>query len=165
MYTASDVNFYNATVSLTRFEYKNIAFCLEKRSSLLQRWRCGRTRKSRRIGSSKKTKKAILKRAILVKKLSRCWSCSRPTPSTRRLFADFFYLSNFCFVRLPFVAVHFNIILKVFFHLSSAFSLFQKFLFYLGRDQRLYFPFHDIGKQCMHTKQQFTTAWLYLAAS
>jgi hypothetical protein len=39
-YNASVVNFYNATGSLARFENKNISFYFEKRSSLLQRWRC-----------------------------------------------------------------------------------------------------------------------------
>jgi hypothetical protein len=50
IYNASVVNFYNATGSLARFENKNILFCFEKRSSLLQRWRC--KFKNRRIGSS-----------------------------------------------------------------------------------------------------------------
>jgi hypothetical protein len=36
-YNASAVKIYNATSSLVRFENKNIFFCLEKRSSLLQR--------------------------------------------------------------------------------------------------------------------------------
>jgi hypothetical protein len=39
-YNASDVNFYNATGSLACCENKNIFFYFEKRSSLLQRWRC-----------------------------------------------------------------------------------------------------------------------------
>jgi hypothetical protein len=42
---------YNTTGSLARFENKNILFYFEKRSSLLQRWRCGCKFKSRRIGS------------------------------------------------------------------------------------------------------------------
>jgi hypothetical protein len=37
---ASVGNFYNATGSLARFENKNAFFYFEKRSSLLQRWRC-----------------------------------------------------------------------------------------------------------------------------
>jgi hypothetical protein len=37
---ASIVNFYNARVSLARFENKNVLFYFEKRSSLPQRWRC-----------------------------------------------------------------------------------------------------------------------------
>jgi hypothetical protein len=37
-YKASVVIFYNATGSLARFE--NIFFVFEKRSNLLQRWRC-----------------------------------------------------------------------------------------------------------------------------
>jgi hypothetical protein len=40
IYSASVVNFYNATGSLARFENKNILFSFEKHSSLLQRWRC-----------------------------------------------------------------------------------------------------------------------------
>jgi hypothetical protein len=51
IYNASVVNFYNATGSLARFENKNILFCFEKRSSLLQRWRCSCKFKNRRIGS------------------------------------------------------------------------------------------------------------------
>jgi hypothetical protein len=39
-YNASAVKNYNATSSLVRSETKNIFFYLEKRSSLLQRWRC-----------------------------------------------------------------------------------------------------------------------------
>jgi hypothetical protein len=39
-YNASVVNFNNATGSLAHFENKNIFFPFEKRSSLLQRWRC-----------------------------------------------------------------------------------------------------------------------------
>jgi hypothetical protein len=50
-YNASAVNFYNATGSLARFESKNIVAYFEKRSSLLQRWRCSCKFKSRRIGS------------------------------------------------------------------------------------------------------------------
>jgi hypothetical protein len=46
-YSASVVNFYNATDSLARFENKIIFFYFEKRSSLLQRCKF----KSRRIGS------------------------------------------------------------------------------------------------------------------
>jgi hypothetical protein len=37
-YNASVVNFYNATGRIARFKNKKIYF--EKRSSLLQRWRC-----------------------------------------------------------------------------------------------------------------------------
>jgi hypothetical protein len=44
--------FYNATRSLARFENNNIIFYFEKRSSLLQRWRCSCKFKNRRIGSS-----------------------------------------------------------------------------------------------------------------
>jgi hypothetical protein len=51
IYNASVVNFYNAMGSLARFENKNILFCFEKRSSLLQRWRCSCKFKNRRIGS------------------------------------------------------------------------------------------------------------------
>jgi hypothetical protein len=51
IYNASVVNFYNAMGSLARFENKNILFYFEKRSSLLQRWRCSCKFKSRRIGS------------------------------------------------------------------------------------------------------------------
>jgi hypothetical protein len=51
-YNASVVNFYNATGSLARFENINILFCFEKRSSLLQRWRCGCKFKSRKIGTA-----------------------------------------------------------------------------------------------------------------
>jgi hypothetical protein len=50
-YNASVVNFYNSTGSRARFENKNIFFYFEKRSSLLQRWRCSCKFKSRRIGS------------------------------------------------------------------------------------------------------------------
>jgi hypothetical protein len=50
-YNASVVNFYNATGSRARFENKNILFYFEKRSSLLQRWRCSCKFKNRRIGS------------------------------------------------------------------------------------------------------------------
>jgi hypothetical protein len=49
---ANAVNFYNSAGSLARFENKNIFFFYEKRSSLLQRWRCSCKFKSRRIGSS-----------------------------------------------------------------------------------------------------------------
>jgi hypothetical protein len=35
-----NVNFYDATSSLVRFENKNMFFYFEKRSTLLQRWRC-----------------------------------------------------------------------------------------------------------------------------
>jgi hypothetical protein len=49
---AGAVNFYNATDGLARFENKNILFYLEKRCSLIQRWRCSCKYKSRRIGSS-----------------------------------------------------------------------------------------------------------------
>jgi hypothetical protein len=42
---------YNATGSLARFKNKNILFCFEKHSSLLQRWRCSCKFKNRRIGS------------------------------------------------------------------------------------------------------------------
>jgi hypothetical protein len=38
---------YNATGSLARFENKNILFYYEKRSSLLQHWRCSCNLKSR----------------------------------------------------------------------------------------------------------------------
>jgi hypothetical protein len=51
IYNASDVNFYNATGSPARFENKNILFYFEKRSSLLQRWRCSCKFRGRRIGS------------------------------------------------------------------------------------------------------------------
>jgi hypothetical protein len=50
-YNASVVNFYNATGSLALFENKNILYYLEKRSSLLQRWRCSCKLKIRRTGS------------------------------------------------------------------------------------------------------------------
>jgi hypothetical protein len=40
VYNASAVKVYNATSSLVRFKVKNIFFYSEKRSSLLQRWRC-----------------------------------------------------------------------------------------------------------------------------
>jgi hypothetical protein len=50
-YNVSVVNFYNATGSLARFESKNILYYFEKRSSLLQRWRCSCKFKSRRICS------------------------------------------------------------------------------------------------------------------
>jgi hypothetical protein len=46
-YNASAVKFFNAT----RFESKNIFFYYEKRSSPLQRWRCGCIFLIRRIGS------------------------------------------------------------------------------------------------------------------
>jgi hypothetical protein len=39
-YNASVVNFYNAMGSRALFKNKNILFFFEKRSSLLQRWRC-----------------------------------------------------------------------------------------------------------------------------
>jgi hypothetical protein len=48
-YNASVVNFYNATGSLARFENKNILWYFEKRSSLLQCWRCSCILKNRRI--------------------------------------------------------------------------------------------------------------------
>jgi hypothetical protein len=48
---ASAVNFYNITGSLARIENKNILFYFDKRSCLLQRWRCSYKFKSRRIGS------------------------------------------------------------------------------------------------------------------
>jgi hypothetical protein len=48
-YNASVVNFYNGTGSLVRFEKK--LFYFEKRSRLLQRWRCSCKLKNRRIGS------------------------------------------------------------------------------------------------------------------
>jgi hypothetical protein len=51
IYNARVVNFYNATGSPARFENKNILFYFDKRSSLLQRWRCSCEFKSRRIGS------------------------------------------------------------------------------------------------------------------
>jgi hypothetical protein len=47
---ASAVKFYNATSSLVRFENKNIFSYFEKRSSLLQRWRCSCKFESRSIG-------------------------------------------------------------------------------------------------------------------
>jgi hypothetical protein len=47
--SASVVNFYNAMGSPACFENKNISFYFEKRSSLLQRWRCSCKFKSRRI--------------------------------------------------------------------------------------------------------------------
>jgi hypothetical protein len=50
-YNASAVNFYNATGSLARFETKIMFFFFEKRSSLLQRWRCSSKFNSRRIAS------------------------------------------------------------------------------------------------------------------
>jgi hypothetical protein len=50
-YNVSVVNFYNATDSLARFENKIFFLYLGTRSSLLQRWRCSRKFKSRRIGS------------------------------------------------------------------------------------------------------------------
>jgi hypothetical protein len=51
-YSASVVNFYNATGSLVRFINKNTFFLYsKKRSSLLQRWRCSCKFESRRIGS------------------------------------------------------------------------------------------------------------------
>jgi hypothetical protein len=40
IYNASVVNFCNATGSLACFENKYIFFFFEKRSTLLQRWRC-----------------------------------------------------------------------------------------------------------------------------
>jgi hypothetical protein len=40
IYNASVVKFNNAMGSLARFENKNILFYFEKRSGLLQRWRC-----------------------------------------------------------------------------------------------------------------------------
>jgi hypothetical protein len=49
-YNASVVIF-NATGSLARFENKSILVFFEKRSSLLQRWRCSCKFNSRRIGS------------------------------------------------------------------------------------------------------------------
>jgi hypothetical protein len=51
IYNASIVNFYNVTGSKACFENKNIIFYFEKRSSLLQRWRCRCKFKNRRIGS------------------------------------------------------------------------------------------------------------------
>jgi hypothetical protein len=51
-YIAGVVNFYNAKGSIARFENKNISYHFEKRSSLLQRWRCSCKFESRRIGSS-----------------------------------------------------------------------------------------------------------------
>jgi hypothetical protein len=53
-YNASVVHFYNSMSSLARFK-KNSFFYFEKRSSLLQRWRCSCKFKSRRIGSWSKT--------------------------------------------------------------------------------------------------------------
>jgi hypothetical protein len=50
-YNASVVNFNNATGSIAHFENKNIFFPFEKRSSLLQRWRCSCKFKNRRIAS------------------------------------------------------------------------------------------------------------------
>jgi hypothetical protein len=45
---------YNATSSLARFENKNILFCLEKRSGLLQLWRCSYKFRSRRLAPALK---------------------------------------------------------------------------------------------------------------
>jgi hypothetical protein len=53
-HNASAVKIYNATVSLVRFESKNIFFDFEKRSSLLQRWHCNLKFRSHGIGSSLK---------------------------------------------------------------------------------------------------------------
>jgi hypothetical protein len=50
-YSASVVNFYNATDSLACFENKKIFLYFEKRSSMPQRLRCSCEFKSRRIGS------------------------------------------------------------------------------------------------------------------
>jgi hypothetical protein len=41
-YNAGVVKIYNAISSLALFENKNISFCFEKRSSLLQCWRCSK---------------------------------------------------------------------------------------------------------------------------
>jgi hypothetical protein len=57
-YNASVVHFYNATGSLACFE-NNISFYFEKRSSLLQRWRCSCKFQSRRIGSSLRSREQI----------------------------------------------------------------------------------------------------------
>jgi hypothetical protein len=57
IYSASVVNFYNATGSLACFENENILFPFEKRPSLLQRWRCSCKFKSRRIGSTENQEK------------------------------------------------------------------------------------------------------------
>jgi hypothetical protein len=51
IYNASTVIFYKVTSNLVRFESKNILFCFEKPSSLLQSWRCSCIFRSRRIGS------------------------------------------------------------------------------------------------------------------
>jgi hypothetical protein len=48
-YTASVVKIYNATSSRLRLEIKKFFF-FEKRSNLLQRWRCSCKFSSRRIG-------------------------------------------------------------------------------------------------------------------
>jgi hypothetical protein len=50
-YNASAIEFYNATGSLVRLENKTILFYFEKRSSLLQRWRCSCKFRRHRIGS------------------------------------------------------------------------------------------------------------------
>jgi hypothetical protein len=50
-YNAIACKIYNAAGSLARFVNKNILFYFEKRSSLLQRWRCSCKFKSRRICS------------------------------------------------------------------------------------------------------------------
>jgi hypothetical protein len=50
-YNTSVVFFYNATGSQGHFENKHIFFPFQKRSSLLQRWRCSFKLKNRRIGS------------------------------------------------------------------------------------------------------------------
>jgi hypothetical protein len=50
-YNASAVIIYNAAGSLARFENNNIIFSFEKRSSLLQRWRCSCKLKNSRISS------------------------------------------------------------------------------------------------------------------
>jgi hypothetical protein len=52
-HNGSAVKIYNATSSLMRFDNKNVFFYFEKRSSLVQHWRCSCSCKfrSRRIGS------------------------------------------------------------------------------------------------------------------
>jgi hypothetical protein len=58
-YNASAVKIYNATSSLLRFENENNFYKFEKRTSLLQRWRCSCKFLSRRIGSRTKDEKDI----------------------------------------------------------------------------------------------------------
>jgi hypothetical protein len=67
--TMPAVNFYNATDSLACFENKIFLLYLEKRSSLLQRWRYSCKFKSRRIGACScfycKTPQFIFRSSIL----------------------------------------------------------------------------------------------------